>query len=145
MTDTLDDTRVIIHLEHHAIGYLVLFHQFFFPFLCVHVHRTELVYLKKSAVLAYSGLRKEDRTRSCYVNQWCYKQKTDSGHQHSGKTGADVDCSLHKKLPHGYNPYTSGQYGIFADSLHDFPLMSVILSGKTQMGGNTHSSTGGKN
>ena len=56
MTDSLDNSRVIVHLKHKTVFDVVLLHQFFLPLLCIHIHGTEFVDFKWLAILSHTNL-----------------------------------------------------------------------------------------
>jgi len=62
-----NDPGVVVHLEHQPL-HLILRHQFFFPFLRIRIHGTELINLKFSSVSSYPFLGKEDRSRALDIN-----------------------------------------------------------------------------
>ena len=51
MSYSFDDSWIIIHFEHHSIFYVILFHQFFFAFFCIHIHASEFVHFKWFSIL----------------------------------------------------------------------------------------------
>ena len=57
-----DNTRIIIHFKHITL-HLVLSHQFFFAFLCIHIHGTEFIHFETAAILADTLLAIENRSR----------------------------------------------------------------------------------
>ena len=70
--------RVIVHFE-HATGHGVLIHQFFFPFFCIDIHRTELIKLEIATIFP-DPLLGENSWTSILANQ---------GHQHDPHQATD--------------------------------------------------------
>ena len=78
----LSYTRVIFHLKHKTT-HLILCHKIFLSFFSIHIHRTELIYLKITAILSNTFLFEKDWSRrfnhNCRCNEYhCnyHKHKT---------------------------------------------------------------------
>ena len=56
MSYSFDDSWIIVHFEHHSIFYVILFHQFFFAFFCIHIHGAEFIDLERTTVLSHADL-----------------------------------------------------------------------------------------
>ena len=63
ISDSFDNTWIIIHLEHHTIFDIVLCHQLFLPLFRIHIHTSEFVNVELLTIFTDSHLFEEDRSR----------------------------------------------------------------------------------
>ena len=113
-----DDTGIKVQLEHHAVADTVLFHQFGFPFFCIHIHAAEFVHFEFLTVFTDTLLGKEDRTRGLQVNSRTHEQSDQQSQQTAKQTTGDIDRAFHKQLFCGCIVDTGCQYGIWSDFFH---------------------------
>ena len=91
----LSYTRVVFHLKHKTT-HLILCHKFFLSFLSIHIHGTELIYLKITAILSNTFLFEKDWTWRFYHNSRTYKNHCNKHNYKSYNCSENIYASLNK-------------------------------------------------
>ena len=114
-----DDTRVVLHFEHQAVADAVLFHQFFFTLLRIHIHTAEFVNLEFSSVLSYPVLGEENRSRGFDIDRRGDKQEDDSCQDASYQAAADIHDSFQNKFTGACHVDACSDNGVITHTLYD--------------------------